>query len=77
MEIPDYISPTQVNILTPPDTIQGQVPVTLTNAGTTSAAVNVQASCFRLRSSSSTAGRMWPRNPPMVASWDPRACMPD
>jgi uncharacterized protein (TIGR03437 family) len=43
MEIPDYISPTQVNILTPPDTIQGQVLVTLMNAGTTSAAVNVQA----------------------------------
>ena len=38
-----YISPTQVNILTPPDAMQGQVPVTLTNAGTTSTAVNVAA----------------------------------
>jgi uncharacterized protein (TIGR03437 family) len=38
-----FISPTQVNILTPPDAIQGQVAVTLTNNGSTSAAVNVQA----------------------------------
>ena len=38
-----YISPTQVNILTPPDAMQGQAAVALTNAGTTSAAVNVAA----------------------------------
>ena len=38
-----YISPAQVNILTPPDAMQGQVPVTLTNAGATSTAVSVAA----------------------------------
>ena len=34
-----YISPAQVNILTPPDAIQGTVQVKLTNAGVISAAV--------------------------------------
>ncbi len=33
----EYISPTQVNILTPPDAIQGTVQITLSNAGVTSA----------------------------------------
>jgi len=38
-----YISPTQVNILTPPDAVLGQVQVQLINGATTSAAVTVQA----------------------------------
>jgi uncharacterized protein (TIGR03437 family) len=36
-----YISPTQVNILTPPDPIRGPVSVKLTNGGMSSAAVSV------------------------------------
>ena len=38
-----YISPTQVNILTPPDPMQGAVQVQLTNGAATSAAFAVQA----------------------------------
>jgi uncharacterized protein (TIGR03437 family) len=38
-----YISPTQVNILTPPGAIQGSVPVQLTNGGVASAAFTAQA----------------------------------
>jgi uncharacterized protein (TIGR03437 family) len=38
-----YISPTQVNILTPPDAMQGPVQVVLTNAGVSSAQATVQA----------------------------------
>jgi uncharacterized protein (TIGR03437 family) len=38
-----YISPTQVNILTPPDPMQGTIQVQITNGTTTSAAVPVQA----------------------------------
>ena len=38
-----YISPAQVNILTPPDAIQGTVQVKLTNAGIASAAMDVQS----------------------------------
>jgi len=38
-----YISPTQVNILTLPDAMQGSVPVKLTTGGVTSAAFTVQA----------------------------------
>ena len=38
-----YISPTQVNILTPPDAISGPVNVVLTNNGATSAAFSAQA----------------------------------
>lgn len=38
-----YISPTQVNILTPPDVIDGPVPVKLTNAGIASIPATVQA----------------------------------
>jgi uncharacterized protein (TIGR03437 family) len=38
-----YISPAQVNILTPPDAVQGTVAVKLTNAGLTSAAATVSA----------------------------------
>jgi uncharacterized protein (TIGR03437 family) len=38
-----YISPTQVNILTPPDAIQGTVVVQLTNNGAISAPYSVQA----------------------------------
>jgi uncharacterized protein (TIGR03437 family) len=38
-----YISPTQVNILTPPDAISGMVQVIVTNNGATSAAYAVQA----------------------------------
>jgi len=38
-----YISPTQVNILTPPDAIEGPVQVQVTNGGVTSAAVTVPA----------------------------------
>ena len=38
-----YISPSQVNILTPPDAIQGPVQVKVTNAGLTSAAATVNA----------------------------------
>jgi len=38
-----YISPTQVNILTPPDAISGSVPVRLTYGGQTSAAFIAQA----------------------------------
>lgn len=32
-----YISPTQINVLTPPDALSGSVPVTVTNNGATSA----------------------------------------
>jgi len=38
-----YISPTQVNILTPPDAIQGQVQVQVTKGGIPSAPVTAQA----------------------------------
>jgi uncharacterized protein (TIGR03437 family) len=38
-----YVSPTQVNILTPPDSIQGAVNVVLTNLGAASAPFSVQA----------------------------------
>ncbi|MBS1858978.1 MAG: hypothetical protein JST11_26635 [Acidobacteria bacterium] len=38
-----YISPTQVNILTPPDAMQGAVPVVVTNNGATAAAFTAQA----------------------------------
>jgi uncharacterized protein (TIGR03437 family) len=38
-----YISPTQVNILTPPDAISGSVPVRLSYGGQTSAAFTAQA----------------------------------
>ena len=38
-----YISPTQVNILTPPDAMAGTVPVQLTNNGQTSATFSVKA----------------------------------
>jgi uncharacterized protein (TIGR03437 family) len=38
-----YISPTQVNILTPPDAISGSVPVRLTYGGQTSTALMAQA----------------------------------
>ena len=38
-----YISPTQVNILTPPDAISGSVPVQLSSGGLTSMAFTVQA----------------------------------
>jgi uncharacterized protein (TIGR03437 family) len=37
-----YISPTQVNILTPPDAMQASVPVKLTTGGVTSAVFTVQ-----------------------------------
>jgi uncharacterized protein (TIGR03437 family) len=38
-----YISPTQVNILTPPDSISGSVPTQVTNNGASSATFMVQA----------------------------------
>jgi uncharacterized protein (TIGR03437 family) len=38
-----YISPTQVNILTPPDAMQGSVSVAVTSGGATSPAATVQA----------------------------------
>jgi len=38
-----YISPTQVNILTPPDAMTGAVPVVVTSGGTAGAAFTVQA----------------------------------
>lgn len=38
-----YISPTQINILTPPDAIQGLAQVVVTNNGATSAVFQVQA----------------------------------
>lgn len=38
-----YISPTQVNILTPPDAMQGPVQVTVTNSGATSMAFTAHA----------------------------------
>jgi len=38
-----YISPTQVNILTPPDAMQGSVQVVVKNGGVASAAFSVQA----------------------------------
>jgi len=38
-----YISPTQVNVLTPPEPFQGSVQVQLINAGVASASVTVQA----------------------------------
>jgi hypothetical protein len=38
-----YISPTQINILTPPDTLPGLAQVVLTSNGTASNPVNVQA----------------------------------
>lgn len=38
-----YISPTQVNILTPPDAISGSVPVQVTNNGQASASFTAQA----------------------------------
>jgi uncharacterized protein (TIGR03437 family) len=43
-----YISPTQVNILTPPDAISGPVQVVLTNNGAVSAAYTVQAQATSL-----------------------------
>lgn len=38
-----YISPTQINILTPPDAISGQVPVQISNNGAVSATFMAQA----------------------------------
>ena len=38
-----YISPSQINILTPPDPISGDVPVVVTNGGTVSATFTAQA----------------------------------
>jgi uncharacterized protein (TIGR03437 family) len=38
-----YVSPTQINILTPPDVMNGSVQVVVTNAGTASAAFAAQA----------------------------------
>ncbi len=38
-----YISPTQINILTPPDTISGSVQVVVTNNGAASATFTAQA----------------------------------
>jgi uncharacterized protein (TIGR03437 family) len=38
-----FISGTQVNVLSPPDAVQGSVPVQLSNGGATSASVNIQA----------------------------------
>jgi uncharacterized protein (TIGR03437 family) len=38
-----YVSPSQVNVLTPPDAIQGQVNVVVTNNGVSSASYAVQA----------------------------------
>jgi uncharacterized protein (TIGR03437 family) len=38
-----FISPGQVNVLTPPDAISGTVPVVVTNHGTAAAAFSVQA----------------------------------
>jgi uncharacterized protein (TIGR03437 family) len=38
-----YISPTQVNVLTPPDAISGSVQVVVTNNGATSSTFNAQA----------------------------------
>ena len=38
-----YISPTQVNILTPPDALPGSVAIELTNNGVTSASISVPA----------------------------------
>ena len=43
-----YISPTQVNILTPPDAITGTVPVQLSNNGTMSNVVNNSAAALSL-----------------------------
>jgi len=43
-----YISPTQVNILTPPDAIEGAVQVQLTNGGVASVAATVQAQALSL-----------------------------
>ncbi len=37
-----YVSPIQINVLAPPDTTTGQVPVVVTNNGLTSAAANIQ-----------------------------------
>jgi uncharacterized protein (TIGR03437 family) len=38
-----YISPTQVNVLTPPDAVSGAVQVTVTSGGSSSPAATVQA----------------------------------
>jgi uncharacterized protein (TIGR03437 family) len=38
-----YISPTQINVLTPPDAMNGPVQVTVTNGGTAAAAFTAQA----------------------------------
>jgi len=38
-----YISPTQINVLTPPDAMSGAVPVLVTNNGATSASLTAQA----------------------------------
>ena len=38
-----YISPTQINVLTPPDALNGPVQVVVTNAGTAGAAFTAQA----------------------------------
>jgi uncharacterized protein (TIGR03437 family) len=43
-----YISPAQVNVLTPPDAIQGPVQVAVTTGTTTSAAATVQAQALSL-----------------------------
>jgi uncharacterized protein (TIGR03437 family) len=41
-----YISPTQINVLTPPDAMSGAVQVVVANNGTTSAAFTAQAQSF-------------------------------
>ena len=41
-----YVSPTQINVLTPQDSNTGPVPVVVTNNGLTSASTNVQLSAF-------------------------------
>ena len=38
-----YISPTQINVLTPPDAMSGAVPVVVTNNGAASASFTAQA----------------------------------
>lgn len=62
-----YISPAQVNILTPPDAMQGSVQVQVTSNSTTSAPMTVQVQSLSPSFFVFNAGRMSPRSTPTVA----------
>lgn len=56
-----YISPAQINILTPPDSMSGPVPVVVTNNGTLTASFTARPNRYLLHSSSSTEAPTSPR----------------